>query len=183
MGKYMEGFSPVHIARAEDLPYFDSPPIQYTYQSTAALQFGLYEWEDDPSPFNPDRPVMENALYFFRSFSFMADVDEGDYTSAVINIPEFRLFLRGDANAPLLREPLLMTRFFSQFDYRFWFRRGKVNEVLNAGFSGLLQQTPALVGKTNITLTAVISAQEVTDENFINLFTQHYPALKTGGPR
>lgn len=180
MNKYQTGISPVHVTRAEDLPYFDSPPIQFVYSSTAPLLGGMYTWTDAPSALLVNRPVMANALYFFRSISFIADIDEGDFEAAIGTVPQFQTYLRGDAQAVLFREPVLMCKYFNQFDYRFWFRRGKVNEQLLCSFQGILIQTAALIGKTSITLRAVISAQEITDENFIKNFVLHYPDISGG---
>lgn len=166
-----------NIGRAEDLPYFNSPPVQFTYQSTATLSLGSYVWADTPSSMSPVRPLIPNALYYFRNITLVADVEEFDFQAAVVTPPAFYTFLKGDANAVLFREPILMPTFLQQFDYRFFWMRSKSGNELFGGFRGAVVQSPALMGKGSIELTAIISAQEITDENFIKKFTNNHPDL------
>lgn len=178
----------LYIPRAEDLPYWSSPPIQYVYESTAILNGGFYTWADRPSILTPNRPVRPNVLYFFRNISMAADIDELDFTSAIVTTPQFNTHLKSDANAPLFREPVLMTKFFNQFDYRLWWssQQGGDNSSRNEGdallgtWNGVLAQTAALIGKDSITLKAIITAQEVSDEYYVNQFrTNPYPRMPT----
>ena len=178
----------LYVPRAEDLPYWGSPPIQYVYESTANLVAGFYTWADNPSALTPNRPVRPNVLYFFRTISMAADIEELDFTSAIITTPQFNTHLLSDATAPLFREPVLMNKFFNQLPYRLWWssQQGSDNSDRNTGdrlfgtWAGVLQQTPALVGKASITLKAIITAQEVSDEYFVNQFrTNPYPRMPT----
>lgn len=178
----------LYVPRAEDLPYWGSPPVQYVYESTAQLASGYYVWNDQPSVLTPNRPVRPNVLYFFRNISMICDTEELDFTSAIIATPEFNVHLKSDAKAPLFREPILMNKFYDQFEYRLWWasQQGGDNSAVNQGdqlfgtWHGTLQQIPSLVGKDSITLKAVITAQEVSDEYFVNQFrTNPYPRLPT----
>ena len=55
---------------------------------------------------------------------------------------------------------------------------GRSNDVLFADFVGQLVQTPSLLGKTSITLTAVVTAQEIVDDNFIKAVRDYkYPNI------
>jgi hypothetical protein len=164
------------IPRIEDLPYKTSPPIEFVYSSTATLSLGLYTWADNSSTLVPNRPLMDNVLYYFRSITFSADIEELDFTSCIVTLPEFQLYLKSNANAVLFREPARMVRFMQNFDYRLaWFTQRKDDQLL-AGFRGVLTQNANLVGKTSITLTAIISAQEIVDDGFIKKFKKAYPA-------
>lgn len=170
----------LYIPRAEDLPYWGSPPIQYVYESTAILSAGFYTWDDEPSVLAPDRPVRPNVLYFFRNISMASDIEELDFTSAIVTTPQFNTHLVSDAKAPLFREPLLMNKYFDQFDYRSWWSSQQEDDQLLGTWRGTLRQIPALVGKSSITLKAIITAQEVSDEYFVNQFrTNPYPRLPT----
>lgn len=168
--------SGVAIGRAEDLPYYESPPIQFVYESTATLILGNYVWADGPTTLIPDRPIRENALYFFRNISLAADVSELDFTSAIVTTPQFFTYRESDQDVVLFREPIEMNKFYEQFTYRLWWQTRRGDDQLKAGFTGQLIQTAALIGKDDITLKAVISAQEVVDENFIEVFTSRYPS-------
>jgi hypothetical protein len=171
--RLVKGLDAVSVPRVEDLPYWVSPPIQFVYESNATLSLGTYTWNDAPTPLTPDRPLLSNAMYFFRSISLSADLSELDYETALTVNPQFYTFLRGDSKAILFREPIQFNKFYNQFDYRmFWIpRRG--NDQLLGAFRGTLVQTPALIGKVTIELKAVISAQEIVHTDFIKQFTNN----------
>lgn len=168
------------IARLEDLPYWSSPPIQFVYESTANLSLGAYTWADTPSLFTPNRPIRENVLYFFRNITLAADTSEFDFTANIASTPLFYTFRESDAEAVLFREPIQMNKFYEDFVYRLVWETHRVDDVLLGAFVGSLIQGPALVGKANITLKAIISAQEIVDEHYVNLFKSHYPRPPQG---
>ncbi len=164
------------VPRIEDLPYFTSPPVMFTYQKAASLVGGAYAWADRPSVLTPDRPILDNAVYYFRSVTMVADISELDFEASINVTPQFRTFLASDANTILFREPILMTRYFQNFDYRLVWTASRGDNQLRAGFTGTLLQTAGLLGKTSITLKAVISAQEIVDEEYsIPLRKNSYP--------
>lgn len=169
-------FSQSAIARLEDLPYWSSPPIQFVYESQANLALGNYVWADTPGVFTPNRPIRENVLYFFRNISLSADIAEVDFTSNIVTTPQFYTFRESDTQAVLFREPIQMVKFFEDFAYRFAWETHRVDDILYGAFTGSLVQGPGLIGKASITLKAIISAQEIVDDNFINLFKAHYPS-------
>jgi hypothetical protein len=154
------------IPRIEDLPYWDSPPIQFVYESTAPLIAGSYYWNDPAMPLNPIRPLVDNAVYYFRNITLAADISELDFEANISTAPNFYTFLSADARTVLFREPINMNMFYQQFDYRLVWSRAKGANQLLAAFTGALLQGPSLIGKTSITLKAVISAQEIVNESF-----------------
>jgi len=168
------------IARLEDLPYWSSPPIQFVYESTAPLALGAYTWADTPTRFTPDRPIRENVLYFFRNISLVADTAEFDFSSNISSTPLFYTFRESDAEAVLFREPIQMNKFYEDFVYRFTWETHRADDILLGAFVGSLIQGPGLIGKANITLKAIISAQEIVDEHFVDLFKSHYPLPPEG---
>ena len=163
------------IPRIEDLPYISSPPIEFTYQRTANLAAGQYIWTAAPAALTPVRPLMVSGVYYFRSVTLAADIEELDFTSNISVIPQFQMYLKSRAKAILFREPVYMTKFFQNFDYRFAWITRQNNDQLYASFSGTLIQGAGLMGKASITLNAVISAQEIVDEGFVKLFEKRYP--------
>lgn len=162
------------VPRIEDLPYHTSPPIEFVYESTAALSAAVYTWADNPTSLIPDRPLMENSLYFFRSITLAADIEELDFTSNITTAPKFQMYLRGRAKAILFREPVYMVKFLQNFDYRLAWLTQHTKDQLFASFNGVLAQGAGLIGKTSITLKAIISAQEVVDEKFVRKFREAY---------
>jgi hypothetical protein len=167
------------VPRIEDLPYVSSPPIEFTYRSHVHVSAGTYTWSDRPSVLTPNRPIIVNSLYYFRSVTLTADVEEMDFTSNIVTIPAFQMYLKSRAKNILFREPVYMVKFLQGLDYRFaWFTQQE-NDQLFAGFSGVLSQGAGLIGKNTIYLTAVVSAQEIVDERFVKLFRKSFP--DTGG--
>jgi hypothetical protein len=175
VGNLIKGIRTLAIPRLEDLPYWTSPPIQFVYESEASLTAGSYEWSDAASPLTPDRPILTNALYYFRNISLAADIAELDYTGAIVTTPQFFTFLKSDAKSVLFREGITMNKFFENFDYRLVWSTQSGQEQLFAAFRGALLQTPALLGKSSITLKAIISAQEIIDDNYVRSFKAQYP--------
>lgn len=175
MVEFEKTLQALRIPRAEDLPYWTSPPIQFVFESTANLALGSYTWADTPAAFTPQRPILINAVYYFRSITLTADCAEFDYTTNIVTTPAFYTFLESYSDAVLFREPILMNKFYDQFTYRFFWQSYRSDDILKGGFVGSLLQGPGLVGKSSITLKAIISAQEIVDENFCNLFKANYP--------
>lgn len=192
VAQFIRGIRALSIPRIEDLPYVSSPPVQFVYESTAVLAAGVYAWADNPSPLTPTRPLQKNAIYFIRKVTLAADVSELDFESAIVTTPQFFTFLKSDAESLLFREPIQMVKFFDGFEFRqaFFvkqavvdplsgFAAGTSGDRILAAFRGVLLQTAALLGKADITLKAIMSAQEIVDQNFVNLFRAAYPVPMT----
>lgn len=175
LGKLVRGIRVLAVPRIEDLPYHTSPPIQFVYESTATLALGLYVWADPPSPLTPNRPILDNALYYFRNITLTADTEVLDYTSNIVTSPQFFMYRESDLNTVLFREPVLMNTFYEQFAYPLVWESHRGADRLRAGFTGSLVQGPGLVGKASITLKAIITATEIVDKNFIEIFRSNYP--------
>ena len=168
----------VNVPRIEDLPYFSSPPVQFVYESLVNVALGLFTWADQPSPLTPLRNVMENAVYYIRSVSLFADIDEFDFQEALVISPSFQIYKPSEATVHLFKEPIIMNTFLRQFDFRSIYMTAKTNDQILCSFSGVIAQTPALVGKANVTLKAVLSVQEINDDRFIEIFREKYPNVK-----
>jgi len=163
------------VPRLEDLPYYTSPPIEFTFSSSAVFAAGKYTWADGPKVLTPDRPLMVNSLYYFRSLTMSADIEEVDFTSNIVTVPKFQMYLKGRAKAILFREPVYMLKFLQNFDYRYVWKTQIDGDQLFASFNGVLAQSPGLVGKDPVNLTVIISVQEIVDEGFVKAFKQTYP--------
>jgi len=172
------GIKTLAIPRIEDLPYFDSPPVQFVYEETANIVLGNYIWTAGASALTPARPILDNALYYFRDITLSADISELDFEANIVTNPQFQMFRISDANAPLFREAITMVKFYERLPYRLVWVPGRASDVLNADFTGQLVQGPALVGKTSITLKAIVTAQEIVDDNFIKAVRDYkYPNI------
>lgn len=166
----IKGIKTLAIPRLEDLPYSESPPVQFVYEETANVFLGNYIWTNGASPLTPNRPILDNALYYFREITLGADIERLDFESNTVVTPDFQMFRASDGNAPLFREAITMVSFYEKMTYRLVWSPGRAGDVLQADFTGQLVQGVNLVGKASVTLKAVITAQEITDENFIKAF-------------
>ena len=177
-------------ARENELPYSSSPPVQFVYRSTAPLSAGAYQWNDAPSALyfpisGPTgatlRKILNTTMYYVRDITMTADIDEMDYTVAIspgsaspLCIPYLTLHLDSRGMSSLFREPFLMPKFLQNFGYKHFFEVTQTPDQLRGSFHGTLIQTPALIGKTSITLTAIMSVQEVTDQEYMKAFKIRY---------
>lgn len=177
VNNFVAGLKATQVPRIEDLPYWTSPPIQFVYESTATLNLGQYVWDDTPSSLAPNRPILENAVYYFRHITLAADISEQDFQRGIIVSPKFYSFLRSHSEAPLFREPISMNKYYDQFSYRLTFASQQTNDQLLCAFRGQLLQHSGLVGTSTVTLKAIISAQEIVDEHFVDSFKENYPAV------
>lgn len=160
---------PLYYARVnrDSVPYWAAPPVQFVYESTANLAFGQYSWSDAPSSITPSRPIQDNDVYVLTSMTLSADITVDDFTAAINEAPLFNFHLRGDSKAPFFREPVQMVTFLTNFPFRFVWGPSRGNDELLASFRGVLDQTPALIGKSSITLKAIMAAQEIQDDHIV----------------
>lgn len=172
-----------------DIPYWTSPPLVFTYRETAALMAGEYTFLiGTKAVFTPSRPIRANALYMFRTFDFAVDMAEIDYLGAIDTLPQFSMFMQSDSAAPALREPIPLAKYFDLLPYPLSILGTELLEQAYPGqnavtptqgysynrllgsVEGVLNQTPALIGKASVTATIVLTAQEIVDEHFISDF-------------
>lgn len=151
----------------DSVPYWSAPPVQFVYESTASLLLGKYTWNDTPSVLSPVRPIQDNDLYVLTSLTLAADITNDDFTAAIETTPLFNFHLVGDSKAPFFREPIQMITFLENFPFRYVWGPSIGSDQLLASFRGVLDQTPALIGKTSITLKAIMAAQEIQDDTIV----------------
>lgn len=169
--------------RLSDIPYVNSPPLIFTYRETAALAAGQYTFATARTVFTPSRPIQANVLYIFQTMDFACDIAEEDYFGAIATLPEFSMYLQSDASAPSFREPIPLVKYFTNIPYYLAILgselMGLSDNPTAQGFSenrllgdvtGILNQTPALVGKASITAIILFSVQEISDGSYISDF-------------
>jgi hypothetical protein len=167
------------VPRLEDLPYATSPAVEFVYKQTAALAAGSYIFSGSvPSPLSVLRPLMQNCVYYFRSLTISADIEENDYLPSITVTPTFQMFLKGTGKQILFREPVSIAKYFQNFDYRLCWITQREDDELFGVISGTLTQTASLIGKASITVSVVISAQEIVDQAFVKrFFNSSYPQV------
>lgn len=172
--------------RLIDIPYAKSPPVLFTYRVTALLAAGQYDFGGvttpvQRTPFTPERPLLPNSLYLFDSLSFSMDVDQNDFQSAIAVLPTFAAYNQADAGAAALRESIALDKYFENYRYRLSVLGSQTSQAANTdgrfnklfgSVTGVVNQTPALVGKTSLTAIIKFTAQEITDKGFIRAFVE-----------
>jgi len=172
------------VARLNDIPYYTTKEMQFTFTQSATLTLGQY-------PFTTGRAVMTGArnftgstLILIRNISFSADISVLDYQASLqlaggaVNIPVFHAFLASGANVPILRNPILLRDYFTNQPYILSLDPRRRLDQINAFFRGTLQQTAALAGVNQINLTFTIYANEINDNQYIQTFKKGYSGSK-----
>jgi flagellar biosynthesis component FlhA len=112
------------------------------------------------------------------------------------------MYLQSDGGSPALREPVPLVKYYNILPYVLNIlgtellgmayqnssgtssAQGFTFNRLMGDVNGTITQTPALIGKASITATIVLSAQEISDRNFIKDFvdrSESVRARKNGG--
>lgn len=174
--------------RLDDIPYWTSPPLIFTYRETAPVAAGAYTFlAGTKAVFTPSRPIRANALYVFKTLDFSFDIDQSDYMGAYTTLPLFSMYLQSDSAAPALREPIPLSKYFDTIPYVLNILGAELLEQAYPGqtaittqevsynrllgsVEGVVAQTAALLGKASLTATIVFTVQEVVDEHFISEF-------------
>lgn len=180
------------VVRIEDLPYFYSPPMQWTFSQSATLTLGQYPFTGARAVVNGAKNITDNSLLYIKSASFSADISILDYEKAIqlpggtVDVPRFSLFMDSEANAPLFRDPIQLLNYFNDQEYKLLAEprtsSGEdtiVKNRLSGFFRGTLQQHANLAGISAITLNMVVYIQEIIDGNFINALKLKYPQIIT----
>lgn len=184
----------LNIPRIGDLPYYVSPPMQFSLTQTAVLDLGTYKFLDaaggnplQKTVMDNTKNITDNSLIYIYSISFSADIPVLDYQQALqlsggtVDIPTFQTFLESDADSPQFKDPILLKNYFEDQSYRLVLNPKQDPNQIKGLFSGQLQQTFALAGISEINFTFDMYAQEIVDDNFIAAFKQQYPDITNGG--
>lgn len=176
-----------HNARVIDIPYWTSQPLQLIFQQSITVNIaGNYVWPVNKQTFTPNVDLNPDNLYLLQTITFASDTSDGDYKEAITTMPRFHLYLETEGAGPLLRQPVYLPMHLANHAYtRALIPAGgtsnaRENNVANhflGSFAGQLIQTPNLVGKPTITLTAILSVQEVGDAEYIDAFKSQYKGV------
>lgn len=194
----------------EQIPYLKTEPMHVVFRSKAnvgQVTPGYYDWAvttnpNQPSPngrvvSNPRADLDPANLYIIEHFTFSADVDEADYSGAIVDtsaalgvtpgIPRFHLYVQSEGAGPILKQPIPIPQYYQESSFPKWRVYSKeqsdfgnqtgvaflgmksVNQFVGA-FEARLQQTLPLIGKGTITLIMSLGVLEVKDENFIRQY-------------
>ncbi len=171
------------IARIEDLPYYYSPPLQFTFTQSATITAGVYPFTAARARVGNDKNLTDNTLLYIKAMTFSADIPVLTYQQALqlaagdTDVPRFSMFIKSQANAPIFVDPIQLGDYFRDQQYKKILITKQDPDNLTAFFRGTLQQTAALAGVVEINLTMNIWVQAITDDNFIDGLKKKYPRI------
>lgn len=174
------------IPRIEDLPYWMSPPIQFTFTQSADLTGGTYPFTAARAEVANNKNLNDNTLLFVRDITFQADIPVLDYQEAIklaagtTDIPTFQMFFQSDAQSPVLADAIQLGSYFENQVYKLLLAPKQEPNTLSAFFRGTLQQTAALAGIGEINLTMNVFVQYIQQDVFVELIKKGYPQIEGG---
>lgn len=173
-----------HIPRIEDLPYYYSPPMQFTFTQSADLTLGQYPFLPVKATLGNNKNITDNTLLYIKAITFSADIPLLDYQQAtklstgLTDIPRFSMFLQSEASgAPVFIDPIQLGDYFNDQEYKKLILAKQLPNRVSGFFEGTLQQTANLAGILEINLTMNIWVQSITDDDFINALRTRYPVI------
>lgn len=155
------------------LPWHTSKPIFAVGQEIAPLVGGKYVFSNQLLEFSPPEIFTENALYIISQISFNCDVSVLDYQAAIVKNPTLMLHQSADGNTPLLRKQLVLPTYLEQQEFVHPFYPRHSPNHLNFSLRGEIAQTAALVGKTALKASIMVTYYEVVDDKFIQEFKRN----------
>ena len=171
------------ITRIEDLPYLKSPPMQITFTQSGSLSAGQYVFNSPREEVGNNKNINDQGLYYIKAMTFSADVELLAYQKAIkllsgsTDIPTFSLFMQSDSQAPAFIDPIQLSDYFNDQEFKKLILPRQFPNLLTAFFRGTLQQHAGLAGINEINLTINMWMQYVTDDNFIKALQKDYPQV------
>ena len=156
------------------LPWHNTKPLFCTGEYEVPLVGGVYTWDvNNLQSFSPIESLTSNALYIISQVSFSLDVSILDYQAATLQIPSVQFHQSAEGYAPLLRQRISAPSFLDQQEFIHPFLSKHSPNELKFSISGVLEQTPALIGKTTLTAAIMMTMYEITDDLYIKEFKKN----------
>jgi len=127
-----------------------------------------------------------SSIYLIDNINVGGTIDEGEYLFSVANnpFPLLRLRTRID-NQAVYAYPLPILNYIDNQPTLAWIASTKGGDGLLADFTGVLDQTPALVGVPKISIAVSFNVYQITDSAFVKSFfmpdSETAIAMQTGG--
>jgi len=158
----------------DKVPFKDSVPLQVIGQVTAPLVSGKYVFDGRPKSMTPNESFTDNSLYIMTKVSIACDISSLDYQGAISRVPEINFYSTGEARTPLVRKPIQAPVYYDGYEYTYAFEMKKDPSSLLFSVKGTIDQTPALVGKTDLTFSVISQIYEIVDDGFIENFKRKW---------
>lgn len=123
-----------------------------------------------------------NSIYFLDRVNVGGTIEEGEFLNAVATFPRlrFRYLIENPAVYPA---PLPIVNYIDNQEVSAWVWSDKSNDSLVADLTGVLNQTPFLVGVGTVTLAVQLNLYQISESAFVSAFknadTQTNVGLRT----
>jgi hypothetical protein len=151
-------------------PFTRSVRFTATYNTPSAP--GQYLFSSDSKEFFK---LAGNTLYYIDSYEIGGDIAESEFSANIIEQPKLILSLNPQ-DYQLFKYPLPIPgysdgRYIPTF---FSSTQGNDGVALIGRLTGLLSQSPSLVGKTDINLDVTTNIYEISDDDFKSEFFRRW---------
>lgn len=154
------------------LPFGKSPLTFFVGQVTGKLLGGNFVFDGTQTRFLAPHPLVPQSVYFFWDFNFSIDAVESDYTGAIISVPLLSVYTQANPTAPIFRQPFPVPVYYENKTlYQGIWNHSSPNELLFS-ITGLINQSPELLGKSSLVATVQFTAFEITERDYVARFME-----------
>lgn len=157
-----------------NIPHFSSRAVEFTASVSAPMVGGFYTF--NASQWVPLATLVpqRRGIYVVRGLSFAADVDEGNYTANIVELPRIWFGLTANIQSSIFRFPIPLSVYRRGVEWDEVIVVDKEPCQMLARAQGRLSQSAALVGKADITLFVTLTTYEITDDAWIAEYKKGY---------
>ena len=117
---------------------------------------------------------LRRGVYIVTTLQFGADIAEFDWQSSWTTVPTIRWGLTSNGLASLFRDEIPLTKYTEGVDFREAFVVGQEPSEIKFRLSGVLRQSPSLVGKASVRASINLIAYEISDNEFQKAFLERW---------
>lgn len=155
--------------RIYDIPHNSSRAVIFSARATAPFAGGVYTFPNTWTAATP-RVDLRVGIYVVRQVQFGANIDEGDWQSNWISVPEIVFGTTATGLSSQFRAPLPLTKYTEGTEFIEAIRVFQTPCELRFRLGGSLAQSPSLVGVQNITAICNLICYEIVDDAWIREF-------------
>ena len=111
-------------------------------------------------------PITKTSIFFLERYSFSTTMAEGVYLENVATLPVFRLRRQSDGLV-IYKRPLPCVNYIDNAEAICFFNSDNENDNLLCDFTGILNQSAALVGVNTVTAQITLNLYEIVESNWI----------------
>lgn len=121
-------------------------------------------------------PITKTSVFFIERYSFSCNIPEGAYLENIIaaNVPVFRLRRQADGLV-IYKKPLPCVNYIDNAEAIVFFNSDNEFDNLIADFTGILNQSAALVGVPVVTAQVTLNLYEIVESEWIRKYRLRSP--------